>query len=166
MKQLFSAALVALLALAVIGCGKSAEQKKVEADLMSTVTGLISTAKTSLDQVGGVAEQIDAAVATHESLVAKYAKQTTGWSVADLAAAKDKLMGAKATLGDWVAGFKEYDLTMDHKQLVEKMTKDKEDLTAAVQGLEGAMTAATAAVESHKKAADELLAKFGPKGKK
>jgi uncharacterized lipoprotein YmbA len=152
--------LVLLIAVAFVlaGCGKSAEQKKMELDLSAQVQKLHDAGMASMKQVDELTGKIDAAVAMHDSLVKAFPKLAAGHPAEDLIAAKGKLASVKSAMDTWMKGFKPYNETMKHEEAVTMLKKNVEDLTKMKGEIDASVTAATTAIDAHAKAASELMA--------
>ena len=151
--KMLSALLVIIFAFTVIGCGPSEEQKKMVADLTTEVTTMVNNATTSLTKMDDIAGQITAAVSGSEQLTAKFPKEaamvTDG--VSKLTAAKDRLMSVKDNVSAWLQNYKTPDLaTMKFDDVLAKLKTSKDELTTATSEIDGALGAATAALDSYK----------------
>jgi uncharacterized lipoprotein YehR (DUF1307 family) len=166
MKHLLTSVLVlAIIAVMISGCGKSAEIKSMEAALNTEVMKLHDDQMGALKQVDDLVGQLDGALAMHDSLVAAHPKEATGHMADDLKGAKEKLIVAKQEINAWMAGHKPYDVNMKHEEVMAQLSKDKDILMKTKGEIESGITGALTAIESHKKAAQELLAKL-PKAMK
>lgn len=156
----------ALLALALIGCGPSAEQKKMVDDLTAEVKAMADNAQSSLGQLDGVAAEITTTVSSADSLAKKYPKQSA--EIADvmnkLNSAKERVMSVKDNVSSWLAAFKVPDLaTMDFDKVLAQLKQDKEQLITAKSEIEGALTAANTALDGYKNLAANLMTKVAAK---
>jgi hypothetical protein len=151
--------LVLMVAVLLSGCGKSEEQKKIEATLNTEVMQKHNDLMKSMTTLDELSAQIDAAMAKHDELVKKYPKQTANHKAGDLMTAKDRIVAAKAKMEKWMKGFKPYDVAAKHEEVMASLTKSKDELVAIQDQFTAAMTFAKDAIASHTKAADELLAK-------
>ncbi|MER3523627.1 MAG: hypothetical protein C4326_06035 [Ignavibacteria bacterium] len=168
MKQV-SIVLVALFALAIAGCGPSAEQKKMVDDLTAEVKSMADNASNSIGKLEGVAGEIAAAIAGADSLAKKYPKDTASITsaVSQLRSAKDRVTSVKDNVSAWLAQFKVPSLeTMKFDQVLSKLKKQKEELSTATSEVEGALSAATTALDSYKGLASGLATKVAAKMKK
>lgn len=158
--------LVASLALAAIGCGPSAEQRKMVADLTGEVTNMVNDATSSLGKMEDVAGQITSAVSGGDSLAMKFPKDTTSimGAVNQLKSAKDRLMSVKDNVSAWLKSYKTPDLTkMKFTDVVTNLKKSKDELTTATSEIQNAMSAASAALDSYKGIASGLMSKIASK---
>lgn len=161
MKQLLTSLLVlAIVAVMISGCGKSAEIKSMETALNTQVMKLHDDQMGALKQVDELIGQLDGSLAMHDSLVAAHPKETAGHMADDLKSAKEKLIVAKQEVNAWMAGHKPYDVKMKHEEVMAQLTKDKDTLMKSKGDIEAGITAALTAIESHQRAAQELLAKL------
>jgi len=151
--------LAAGAALLIAGCGKSAEFKKLESDLFASLATLHDEGMALMGKGSDLSAMINDAIATYDSLAAKYPKEFTGQSTDDLIAAKEKLANARASMKGWMAGMKPYDPTMDHTEAMEQLSKAKEGITKVNADYHDAISAATTAIENHRAFAEELTAK-------
>ena len=136
---LIALTLVVAVAVLLAGCGKSEEMKKIETALNTEV------------------------MAKHDELVAKYPKETTGHTTADLVAAQEKITAAKTAMEEWMKGFKPYDPEGKHEAVVAGLTATKDALAGLEKQFAEATTAAKDALASHTKTADDLMAKVAKK---
>lgn len=156
-----------IAAIALAGCGKSAEMKKMEGELDAAIMKLHETEMGTMKQVDGLVAQIDAAL--NDSLTAKNPKLAKGQAADDLRAAKEEMSAAKASLQTWMKDHKPYDEKMKHEEVMVNLTKDKDALVKVKTYMEAAIASATTALNSYKQAEDELIAKAAAhmkKGKK
>lgn len=164
-----SVVLVALLALAIVGCGPSAEEKKMVDDLTAEVKSMVDNASNSVGKLEGVAGEITAAIAGADSLAKKYPKETASITSAvdQLKSAKDRVMSVKDNVSAWLAQFKLPSLeTMKFDQVLSELKKQKEELSTATSEIEGALSAATSALDSYKNLASGFATKVAAKMKK
>jgi uncharacterized protein YacL (UPF0231 family) len=161
MRQLLTVIFVfSIVAVVLSGCGKSAEIKSMETALNTEVMKLHDEQMGAMKQVDDLIGQLDGAVAMHDSLVAAHPKETVGHMADDLKGAKEKLIVAKQEVNAWMAGHKPYDVKMKHEEVMAQLTKDKDALMKTKDDIEAGITAALTAIESHKQAAQQLLAKL------
>jgi hypothetical protein len=148
------------LAVAVLlaGCGKSDMQKKLETELNDEITKLHDGAMTTYNQAKDLTSQIDAAMANHTEMAAKYAKQFAGHSSDDLVATKDKLGATIASMDSWMKEFKPYDPEMPHEQVLTSLTKGKDDIMKMKTDLEASVSEAMGVLDAHKTFAEQVMA--------
>ncbi len=167
MKQITILSVLALgAAVLIAGCGKSDEFKKLESDLYASVTAMHDDGMSMMNKGKDLSAKIDDAIATYDSMAAKYPKQFEGQSSDDLKAAKEKLATAASSMKEWMAGMKPYDPTMDHTQAMAQLTKAKDGVTKVKADFQDAISAATAAIVSHKAFAEDMAAKLATGVKK
>jgi hypothetical protein len=167
MKKL-AVVLVALTVLALVGCGPSAEQKKMVADLTTEVTTMVNSTSAKLGDLDNVAGQITSAISGADSLAMKFPKDTASimGAITQLKSAKDRVMSVKENVSAWVSNFKAPDLTkMKFDEVLTSLKKSKDELTSAGAEVEGAMTAATTALDGYKGIASGLMTKLTTKKK-
>ncbi len=167
MKKL-AVVLVALTVVSLIGCGPSAEQQKMVADLTTEVTTMVNNTSTKLGDLDNVAAQIASAVSGADSLAMKFPKDTASimGAVNQLKSAKDRVMAVKDNVSAWISNFKTPDLTkMKFDEVLTSLKKSKDELTSAGTEVEGAMSAATAALDGYNGIASGLLSKLVAKKK-
>jgi hypothetical protein len=152
--------LMVAAAVLIAGCGKSAEFKKLESDLFTSVTAMHDDGMSLMNKGRDLSAKIDDAIALYDSMAAKYPKEFEGHSSDDLKAAKEKLAGAASSMKEWMAGMKPYDPTMDHTEVMAQLTRAKEGITKVKGDFQNAISSATTALESHKSFADEMAAKL------
>lgn len=159
---------VAVLTLAIIGCGPSAEQKKMLSDLTSEVTTMINDTKSSLGELEGLGSQLSSALASGDSLKMKFPKDSTSIqaALAQLTSAKDRVAGVKENVQAWIDSYKAPDLAnMKFDQVIADLTKAKNDLTEAKTEVQGAMSAASTALEGFNTMFTNMMSKAVAKKK-
>lgn len=159
MKYTIIATLVAV-ALLLVGCGKSDVQKKLETELNDQIAKLHDAGMSTYNQAKELTGQIEAAIAMHDSLGKKHAKQFEAHSSADLVAAKDKIVAAVASMDTWMKEFKPYDPEQPHEQVLLSLNKAKDDAMTMKTALENAVNEASSSLAAHKAFAEEALKKF------
>jgi PBP1b-binding outer membrane lipoprotein LpoB len=157
MKHTITAALLAVAVL-LAGCGKSEMQTKLETELNDEITKLHDGAMATYNQAKDLTAEIDAAMANHTEMAAKYAKQFAGHSSDDLVAAKDKLAATVASMDAWMKEFKPYDPEMPHEQVIASLTKSKDDVMKMKTELETSVSEAMGVLNSHKTFAEQVMA--------
>lgn len=155
--------LLLVVAAALVGCGKSADMKKLEADLNAEIQKVHEKQMASVKVLDSLTASLDAAMAKHTELAAKYPKALTGHAADDIVVAKEQIAGAKSAMDAWMKAYKPYDETLPHEQVMAQLNKDMEGLMAMQTQLDGAMKSASDVITGHTKAADEVIAKFGKK---
>jgi hypothetical protein len=145
-----------LVAFVLAGCGKSEVEKKLESDLNNEVMKMHDVAMASLAKAKDL--DLDGVMATQDSLAKLFPKVFEGKNTDDLKAAKEKLAGVKAEMEKWMQGHKKYDPAMNHTEVLAQLKKDKDAVTKINDEVQSAVTAATAAVESHKQLAADAAA--------
>ncbi len=158
--------LIAGAALLIAGCGKSADFKKLESDLFASLSSLHDEGMALMNKGSDLSAKVDDAIATYDSLAAKYPKEFAGQSSDDLKAAKEKLTNATTSMKEWMAGMKPYDPTMDHTEVMAQLSKAKEGITKVKADFQDAISSATTALEHHKAFAEEMTAKLAKTVKK
>jgi DNA repair protein RadC len=151
--------LVLMVAVLLVGCGKSEEVKKLEATLNTEVMQKHDDLMKSMASLGELSAQIDATMAKHNELVTKYPKQTATHKAGDLMTAKDRILAAKAKMETWMKAFKPYDAKAKHEVVMASLTKSKDELIAMQEQFTGAMTFAKDAIATHAKFVEDLTAK-------
>ena len=157
--------LVLVIAAALVGCGKSADMKKLEADLNAEIQKVHEVQMESMKVLDSLTASLDATMAKHTELAAKYPKALEGHSADDIAAAKEQIAGAKSAMDSWMKAYKPYDESLPHEQVMAQLNKDMEGLMGLKTQLEAAMKGASDVITSHAKAADEVMAKYDKKKK-
>ena len=155
--------LLLVVAAALVGCGKSADMKKLEADLNAEIQKVHEKQMASMNVLDSLTASLDATMAKHAELAAKYPKALEGHAADDINAAKEQIAGAKSAMDSWMKAYKPYDETLPHEQVMAQLNKDMEGLMAMQTQLDGAMKGASDVITSHTKAAEEVMAKFGKK---
>jgi hypothetical protein len=151
--------LAVLVAFVLAGCGKSEVQKKLESDLNSEVMKMHDATMATLAKAKDLSTQIDGAVAVQDSLAKRFPKAFEGKTTNDLTAAKEKLAGVKDEMDKWMKGHKPFDPNGKHEDILAQLKKDKDDLTKVKNDVEGALAAATTAIDAHKQLAADAVAK-------
>jgi len=157
--------LVLVVAAALVGCGKSADMKKLEADLNAEIQKVHESQMASMKVLDSLTASLDAATAVHTELAAKYPKALEGHSADDIAAAKEQIAGAKSAMDSWMKAYKPYDVSLPHEQVMAQLNKDMEGLMGMQTQLAAAMKTASDVITSHAKAAAEVAAKYDKKKK-
>jgi hypothetical protein len=155
--------LLLLVAASLVGCGKSAEMKKLEADLNAEIQKVHMQQMSSMKVLDSLNASLDAAMAMHTELAAKYPKALEGHSADDIAAAKATIAGAKTAMDSWMKAYKPYDETLPHEQVMAQLNKDMQGLMGMQTQLDAAMKGASDVITAHAKAAEEAMAKFAKK---
>lgn len=158
--------IAALILVALVGCGPSAEQKKMVADLTTEVTSMMNDAKSSLGDLDKAAGDITTSLSGADSLMMKYPKDTEAinGAVTQLKSAKDRLMSVKDNVSSWINAYKAPDLTkMKFDQVIADLKKNKDELTTATSEIKGALSAASAAIDGYKNVASTLMSKVAAK---
>ncbi len=158
--------LIVCTAILLAGCGKSAEFKKLESDLFGSVTSMHDEGMSLMNQGRDLSARIDEAIASYDSMAAKYPKVFEGQSSDDLKAAKEKLAGAAASMKEWMSGMKPYDPTLDHTEVMAQLSAAKDGITKVKAQFQDAITSATTALENHKAFAEQTAAKLTASVKK
>jgi hypothetical protein len=166
MKQALAAVItLALVALVVTGCGKSADQLKMEGDLSKQITALHDGLMAKIPQVKELLAKIPELSAQGEMLAKKYPKQAEALKTGGLKSASEMLVKAKSSMEAWMKGFKPYDVEMKHDDVMKALTTQKDDLTKMKGEFDTAITGATAAVDTYSKTVEGLMAKTAGKKK-
>lgn len=159
-------AVLLMLGLVVAGCGKSEALKKMEAELNAQVMKMHEDQMNTMGSLKDFAAQIDAAVANHDELTKKFAKQMEGHTTDDLVAAKEKLLTIETEMDGWMKGFTKYDEQAKHEDVMAQLNKYKDELTSMQTKIDEGMSAAKTALEGHAQFAADLAAKAKPAWKK
>jgi len=157
--------LLLVVAAALVGCGKSADMKKLEADLNGEIQKVHEKQMASMKVLDSLTASLDAAMAKHTELAAKFPKALEGHSADDIAAAKEKIAGAKSAMDSWMKAYKPYDEALPHEQVMAQLNKDMEGLMGMQTQLDAAMRGVSDVITGHAKAAEDVMAKFGKKKK-
>lgn len=154
--------LLFVLAAALVGCGKSADMKKLEADLNAEIQKVHMKQMSSMKVLDSLTASLDATMAKHTELAAQFPKAPVH-PVDDIAAAKEQVAAAKSAMDSWMKAYKPYDETLPHEQVMAQLNKDMQGLMGMQTQLDAAMKGASDVITSHAKAAEEVVAKFGKK---
>jgi hypothetical protein len=165
-RSLFPLMFIFAIPLLVAGCGKSAEMKKMESDLFASVKTMHDQGMAMMNRANDMASKIDETIAMQEKLAAEHPKEAVGASTDDLKAAKEKLSSAVTSMKEWMAGFKPYDPTMNHEEVMAQMSKAKDGIMKVKGDFDSGLAAASTAIDSHKAWADALMAKMSSMTKK
>jgi multidrug efflux pump subunit AcrA (membrane-fusion protein) len=155
-----------IVAFVLAGCGKSEEMKRLEADLNGQVTKLHDAQMEQMKKMTDLLAGIDAAVAKTDSLATAVPSMAAQLKTDELKAAKNKLNAVKASMDEWMKTYKPYDINMKHEDAMVSMQDAKNALEKAQTQAQDAISAATAALDSSKKTADDVLAHAGTMMKK
>jgi hypothetical protein len=148
--------LVLSVAVLIAGCGKSAEMKQMEADLYKSITSMHDQGMALMNKANEALAGVDASIAENEKLAAAHPKEVAAHSMDDLTAAKQKLTGAVASMKEWMSGFKPYDPTMKHEEVMAQLTKTKDGIAKVKRNFDEALAAARTAIDTHTAFAAEL----------
>jgi outer membrane murein-binding lipoprotein Lpp len=148
-----------LSVLLLAGCGKSAQQQQMESDLNKRVMQLHDSGMVKMQQALALASQLDSAVAMHNSLAAKFPKESADHTSSDIDEAKQKLTAARGAMETWMTAHKPYDVNLKHDEAMATLNADLQRLESVSAQLDTAIADATGTIESHRKFAAELLAK-------
>jgi outer membrane murein-binding lipoprotein Lpp len=148
-----------LSALLLAGCGKSAQQKQMEADLNTRVMQLHDSGMAKMRQAQTLDAQLDSALTMHDSLAGKFPRESTGHSSTDINDAKQKIASARAAMEAWMAGHKPYDENAKHEETMSMLNADLQGIEKVSAQLDTAIVDATGTIENHRKFAADLLAK-------
>jgi hypothetical protein len=166
MKQALAAVMMlALVALVVAGCGKSADQLKMEGDLSKEITALHDGLMGKMPQIKDLLAKIPELSAQGEQLAKKYPKQAEALKSDGLKSASELLVKAKSSMEAWMKGFKPYDVEMKHDDVMKALTTQKDDLTKMKGQFDTAITGAITSVETYSKTIEGLMAKAAGKKK-
>ncbi len=147
---------IALCCLVLVGCGPSAEQKKMVMDLNSEVTTMINSAQASLGNLDDMAAQVTSAMSSADSMRMKLPEDSTSLRGAmnELNSAKDRLMGVKENVSAWLKNYKTPDLAnMKIDEVTASLKKNKEELSTASTEISNALNAAKTAIDGYKNVA-------------
>jgi ABC-type transporter Mla subunit MlaD len=160
MKQLI--VVVALAVGVLAGCGPTQEQQKMLADLTTEVTSMVNTAQSSLGNLDNMAGELTSALSQGDSLAKKFPKDAPAIdaAVARLKSAGDRVTAVKGNVSAWIENYKAPDLTkLKFDEAISDLKKNKDDLTAATSEIQGALSAATDALNNYKGVAAGLMTK-------
>jgi hypothetical protein len=163
--EMKSRMLMLFLAAALVGCGKSAEFKKVEADLNQEIQKVHMKQMATMKVLDSLTTSLDVAIAKHTELVAKYPKAVEGHTADDIAAAKAGIADARTAMDNWMKSYKPYDENQPHEQVMGQLNKDMEGLMGMQTRIDAAIKSASDAINAHAKAAEEVMAKAAKKRK-
>lgn len=157
--------LLLVVAAALIGCGKSADMKKLESDLNAEILKVHEKQMASMKVLDSLTASLDATAAAHAELAAKFPKALADHSADDIAAAKDQIAGAKSAMDAWMKAYKPYDENLPHEQVMAQLNKDMEGLMGIQTQLDAVMKGASDVITGHAKVAEEVMAKLDKKKK-
>jgi hypothetical protein len=164
MKQLSTAIVLALSScLLLVSCGKTSQQKQMESDLNKRVMQLHDSGMVKMRQAQALTSQLDSAKILHDSLAAKFPKETANHTGDDIAQVSEKLSSAQGGMHAWMAAHKPYDPETKHDEALAKLNADIQKLAYVSAQLDLAIADATGTIENHRKFATELLAKMAAK---
>jgi len=150
--------IVVLLSFAIIGCGKTADQKKMEADLNAEVLKMHEKQMKEIEEIRDLMAGIDIELMSYDKLVNEHPKQMAGHTPDDLVSAKKMLLSAKSAMESWMTGYKMYDAGAKHEEAMAKLGKDKDDLTKVQASIDAAKEIARAALDAHRQLAEQITA--------
>jgi hypothetical protein len=151
--------LILILSLFVLtGCGKTADQQKMEADLNAEVMKIHEQQMKEVDEIRDLMAGTDIELVSFDKLVNDHPKQMAGHTPDDLVHARKMLLGAKSAMESWMSGYKMYDAGVKHEEAMAKLAKDKDDLMKVQASIDAAKAAANAALDAHRKLAEQIAA--------
>ncbi len=153
-------------AILVAGCGKSADQKKMEADLNAEVMRIHHDQMKEMNAIRDLMGRIDMELAAYDRLVREHPRQMAGRTPDDLVDAKKMLLAAKGAMEGWMSGYTMYHEGMKHEEAMAKLTKDREDLANVQLKIDAAKKAAAEALDAHRKIADQVASAAPRRGTK
>lgn len=148
-----------LAALLLAGCGKSAEERHLEAELWAKVTSMHDKVMAETMEFGDLEQKIDAAMARHEELAKRYARELKGHTAEDLQAARTELESLRTKMDNWMKGFKPYDEALPHQDAMASLETSLQWLTSMQGEIEKAVTQAETSLAEHQAAAETLTKK-------
>ena len=155
------AVVLGIAGLLFAGCGKSAEQKHLEAELWAKVKQLHDDTMAEVMKFGDLEQRMDAAVARHDELANRYPRQMKDHTADNLQAARAELESLREKMDLWMKDFKPYDESLPHEQAMAVLSSNLEDL----EGMKASMTRAVAQAEAilaeHQAIAEGLMKKVG-----
>ena len=157
---------VLALAVALTGCGKSAEMKKMESDLFASVNKMHVDGMALMTRATAQVATIDETIAMCDKFVAEHPKETAGHNHADLMAVKEKLSAGVTGMKKWMSDFKPYDEKMKHEDVMAQLATSKDGIVKVKADLDAALASAESAVAAHKAQGEELMAKLAKPAKK
>lgn len=158
--------LVLTVAVLIAGCGKSAQMKQMEADLYKSITTMHDEGMALMNKANEMLAGVDTSIAENEKLAAAHPKEVAAHSMDDLIAAKQKLAAAVVSMKEWMSGFKPYDPTKKHEEVMAELTKAKDGIAKVKVHFDEALAAAKTAIDTHTAFAAELMAKSQGPAKK
>ena len=147
------------------GCGKSAEQKRLEADLNSQIMKGHEVLMEKPKQAAVLLTQLDSAIAISDSLIKEHPNGTGGLTSSDLIAARDKVEGSRSALDSWMQGHTPYNEGIKHERAMAQLQTDLNALTQVGDQMDTAIVDATKAIAIHREFVSTLSA-GGPKSRR
>jgi hypothetical protein len=151
-------ALFTIVSFMLTGCGKNADQKKVEADLNAEVMKIHEKQMKDMQEIRDLMAGIDIELMSYDKLVHDHPTQMAGQSPDDLVDAKKMLLSAKSAMESWMSGYTMYNAAMKHEEAMAKLARDKDDLTKVQASIDAAKSAANTTLAAHRKLADQIAA--------
>ena len=160
-----STLLISLLALLFAGCGKSQEEKKMEADLNSELNTLKKVVESSLSGFAELRNKLDSTRQMHNELQKKYAKKMNNHSADDITTAGRMLETAKEEAEVTLTNLSSYKEQLPHDQAMKGLNRNKETLVKTKDRVTEAMQSATAAISNHEQMKNKLTKNTSSKAK-
>jgi len=164
-RTLATLSVLVLAALMLAGCGKSADQLKMEGDLSKQITALHDGLMAKMPQVKELLAKIPELTAQGEELMKKYPKAAELLKTDGLKAASEQLVKTQSSMEAWMKTFKPYDVNLKHDEVMKALTTQKDELTKMKGDFETAVGGATTAVETYQKTIADVTAKAMTKKK-
>ena len=155
------ALVLALAGLVLSGCGKSAEERRLESELWTKVKALHDTTMAHVMEFGDLEQKIDDAVTRHEELAKRYGRKLKGHSTDDLVTARAALESLRTKMENWMKGFKPYDESLPHQDAMASLEVSLKWLTGMQGELKRGMQQADDALQAHEQAALSVMKKGG-----
>ena len=151
-------ALAAVLALLLGGCGKSAQDRKAEADLNDQIMKGHEVQMAKADRADSLGGELEARIAANDSLVRAFPKETAGRTSGALTAARDHLQGSRHAMDSWMESHTPYNEGIKHDQAMAQLQSDLNALQQVGEQMETAIADATRVIGEQKQFEQELAA--------
>ncbi len=159
-----AAALLAGGVMLLCGCGKSAEEKRAEAELNTKIMQGHEAQMAAMRRTEGLLNQIDSAIALTDSLIARYPKQAASYDRNALITARDRLIGSRNAMESWMQSHTPYNEGIKHELAMAQLQSDLNALLQVQEQMDTSVADVTRALGEQREWKDSVL--MSMKGRK
>ena len=154
-----AAVLLAGGVLLLCGCGKSAEEKRAEAELNDKIMKGHETQMATMRKTEGLLQQIDSAIAATDSLIAKRPKEAAGDNKSALITVRDRLIGSRNAMESWMQSHTPYNEGIKHELAMAQLQSDLNALVQVQEQMDTTVADVTRVLGEQREWRDSLLKK-------